>query len=211
MRKEKVISYYSFKDDYQLATLAASVHTAITQEAAVFTDPVPSMEDFGVLVDDYQAKHELASQGGSMLQVRQKREARARILDALRQLAYYVNRVADGSAAVLVSSGLELAAQPKELQTPLVVRGQVLSDGRQSGQMRYNFTPVPGAYQYEYQVSSEMDVSGIPVWNDTYITTSSRTNVLSPVVPGTVYRVRIRAYNSRGYGDWSDTVSMMAR
>ena len=210
MRKERVLLSYSHLTDYELSTLAGRVLAAVTDNDN-FPDPTPSLAEFEPLVNTYRARHEVASRRGSALEISEKNDSRRLLLLGLKQLAFHVNMVADGSLPILVSSGLILASQPTEIFVPDVPRLLRLRDGRVSGQIRLDFQPVKDAWEYLYTVSDTVDEQGNIVWSDPKLTTRSRLNFIDPVEPGTTYYARVRARNSKGIGDWSETVSLIAR
>lgn len=210
MRKERVLLSYSHLTDYELSTLAGRVLAAVTDNDN-FPDPTPDLAEFEALVNTYRTRHEVASRRGSALEISEKNDSRRLLLLGLKQLAFHVNIVADGSLPVLVSSGLILASHPSEIFVPDVPRLLRLSDGRVSGQIRLDFQPVKDAWEYLYTVSDTMDELGNIVWSEPKITTRSRLNFIDPVEPGTTYYARVRARNSKGIGDWSETVSLIAR
>lgn len=210
MRKERVLLSYSHLTDYELSTLAGRVLAAVTDNDN-FPDPMPSLAEFEPLVNTYRARHEVASRRGSALEISEKNDSRRLLLLGLKQLAFHVNMVADGSLPILVSSGLILASQPTEIFVPDVPRLLRLRDGRVSGQIRLDFQPVKDAWEYLYTVSDTVDEQGNIVWSEPVITTRSRLNFIDPVEPGTTYYARVRARNSKGIGDWSETVSLIAR
>ncbi|SEN65632.1 hypothetical protein SAMN05216436_11988 [bacterium A37T11] len=210
MRKLKVMTYYGDKNDYELSTLAGTVLTSMTVAADVFTAPRPTLEEYGSLVDDFVAKHELVSRGGSTLENQQKKVAKAALLEAMGILAQYVNSVAKGNGAILVSSGFELAANPRTLLAPDLVSGVRLQNGRQLGQLRLDFDALKAAYEYEYALAHTLDEVGQPVWDATYNTSTSRGNVIGNVVSGDIYYVRVRARNYRGWSDWSAVSTVRA-
>ncbi|MBL1407526.1 fibronectin type III domain-containing protein [Sphingobacterium faecale] len=212
MRKEKVISNYTGLSDYELSTLAGRVLKAM-QEAttqASFPNPNPDIADLETMVNDYIAKHEIASRRGSALEISLKNESRNVLLFALKNLAHHVNEVADGQLSMLLSTGLVLANKPSSSELPLVTARIQLRDGRVSGQMRLDFTALKRVWEYEVEVGRE-DATNTVEWFSTFNTTSSRSNVLTDMVPGVKYYVRVRARNSKGYGDWSEAVSLIAR
>ncbi len=204
------MTYYGNKNDYELATLSGSVRASMTAAAEVFASPRPTLEEYGVLVDDFTTKHELVSRGGSTLENQQKKVAKAALLEAMKDLANYVNSVAKGNGAILVSSGFELAASPRSTLSPDIVSNVRLQNGRQIGQLKLDFNPVKAAYEYEYAVAHSLDTQGLPIWEDVYKTPTSRGNVIANAVSGDVYYVRVRAYNYRGWSDWSAVVSVRA-
>ncbi|SEN82218.1 hypothetical protein SAMN05216436_12288 [bacterium A37T11] len=210
MRTNKVISNYDKLTDDELAMLASGVEDALTGNAS-FPEPNPTLPEFTTAATDYRAKLAVASRKGSALEVSLKNEARKVLLNLLRRLAFYVNEIGQGNAPVLYSSGMRLNSQPREMLVPGVPDGVKLRDGRQSGQIRLDFNPLKEAWEYEYAISSELDENKDPIWGNPLNTTSSRANILAPVTPGVLYRIRVRARNGRGLGDWSEAVTLIAR
>ncbi|ERJ58977.1 fibronectin type III domain-containing protein [Sphingobacterium paucimobilis] len=212
MRKEKVISNYKALSDYELSTLAGRVLKAMqeTSTQASFPNPNPGLTDLETIVNDYITKHEIASRRGSALEISLKNESRDALLFALKNLAHHVNEVANGQLSLLLSTGLVLVSKPSSSELPLVTSRIQLRDGRISGQMRLDFTPLKRVWEYEVEVGRE-DATNTVEWFETFNTTSSRGNVLTDRVPGIKYFVRVRARNSKGMGDWSEAVSLIAR
>lgn len=213
MRKDKVISNYGEWSDFELSTLAGRVAVAMNDSSAQthFPSPDPELEVLEGLASDFIAKHELASQRGSALQVSQKNESRTALLDGLRKLAHYVNGIAEGRTSLLLSTGLVLVSAAKRLVTPGVTERIRLRDGALRGQMRLDFQAVKGAWEYEVNVGESALGDSNAEWTSTFGTTSSRGNILTDLTAGMIYHVRVRARNGRGIGDWSEPVSLMAR
>src|SRR5690606_6612421 len=109
-----------------------------------------------------------------------------------------------GSLAMLTSSAMILAKQPSGKDVPYVIARVILKDGSLSGQMRVSFTAQRSVWEYEMQVGLwSVDDPDI-VWGESYFTTTSRGNIIAPLLPGTKYYVRVRARNGRGSGDWTE-------
>ncbi len=209
MRQNKVLTNYDRLNDHELTTLAGGVVLALTGNPN-FPAPVPALPNFTALLDDYRAKLEVANRKGSTLEISLKKEAKATLLIAMRKLAIHVNLTADGNAPMLYSSGFPLGAQPQSTQVPARVLRVIVSDGRQSGQMRLDFEAVKKARDYEYQAGTKPEGSEEIVWGAILSTSTSRANII-PVIPDEVYYVRVRARNGKGFGDWSEVVSLRAR
>jgi len=213
MRKDKVISNYGEWSDFELSTLAGRVVVAMNDSSAQthFPSPDPELEVLEGLASDFIAKHEVASQRGSALQISQKNESRAALLAGLRRLAHYVNGIAEGRTSLLLSTGLVLVSAAKRLVAPGVTERIRLRDGALRGQMRLDFQAVKGAWEYEVNVGESVLGDPDMEWTRTFGTTSSRGNILTDLTAGVIYHVRVRARNGRGIGDWSEPVSLLAR
>ncbi len=210
MRQDRVYTDYRRWADTALATLAGRTLEFMTGNAA-FADPQPDLVAYAALVTDYRQKLETARSRGSVVEVKAKNNARRDLLRAMYQLAIYVNLTANGDAHLLASSGFTLVDQPKASRVPVAPLFVRLQDGAVSGEMNMSCEPVAGAWEYEYQVASEIGADGMPLWGDIRRFTNSRRETLSGLIPGVLYYTRVRARNSKGEGDWSVTASQYAR
>lgn len=213
MKKDKVITNYSKWSDFELSTLASRVVNAMhdSNTAVHFPSPEPDLATLEVLTAEFVVRHEIASRRGSALEISQKNESREFLLIALRRLAHHVNGVADGRASILLSTGLILAANRKRLDEPGIPTSIRLRDGNLRGQLRLDFRPVAGAWEYELELGRSVADSLEIQWIEQITTTSSRGNVMTGLVSGVLYHVRIRARNGRGIGDWSEAVPLLVR
>ncbi len=210
MRTKRVLLDYSgFKDD-ELNTLVGKVLDCLTDHA-VFTDPPIELTELSTQMVDFREKWQVASRGGSLLEISEKNDAKGVLAASLRDIAFYVNKMSGGSRSKLLSSGLQLEADPKEAQVPNKVTGGMLVDGKQQNQMDIKFKPQKEALIYEYQIADGVDDDGAPIWKETFQTGSSRGNMYAPTVPDRTYYLRVRARNKKGIGDWSDVFSLKAR
>lgn len=212
MKKDRVISSYTTWSDYELSTIASRILKAMQDPLAKenFPEITPDTDALEALVTDFVGKHEIASRGGSSMEISQKNESRAQLINGLRSMANYVNNVAAGQVSLLLSTGFVLASQPSPTQIPLVTQRVQLRDGRINGHLRLDFAAVPTAWDYEIEVG-ESDTQGAIDWKQNFVSTSSRGMVLTDRLEGIRYYVRVRARNGKGKGDWSEPVSILAR
>jgi len=210
MRKATVYIAYEKWDDYSLSTLAGRTLTAMTGNES-FPDPRPDMDAYALLVNDYRAKHQVTSNGGSRLEKEAKDNAKAAVAQAMKELAFYVNTVANGNREILASSGFELVSGRQPSTIPGIPANIRLLDGRVSGEMRMMFSSLRAAWEYEYCYATSLDGDGTPDWGEIIRTTNSRLNYINSLTPGERVYARVRARNNKGAGDWSEPVSLIAR
>ncbi|SEM22059.1 hypothetical protein SAMN05216436_102270 [bacterium A37T11] len=196
--------------DSDLLNLGGTVLAAMTANTN-FTNPNPALTVLETALEDYRTKLEASSRRGSPLEVSLKNDSRDALLSVLKQLAFYVNTVANGSLSVILSSGFPSSSIAVKSQVPAIPERLKLADWLQSGQMVFSFDPVLEAWMYEYCYADQKDTDGNIVWPDPLSTTKSRNNLLAPLNPGTIYYARVRSRNGNGVSDWSDPVSLMAR
>ncbi|MFD2557183.1 fibronectin type III domain-containing protein [Sphingobacterium tabacisoli] len=210
MRRDRVYIAYQKWDDYSLSSLAGKTLTAMKNNP-LFPDPRPEMADYEILVNDYRTKHEVAAIRGSQLEKKARDNARDKVLDAMRQLAFYVNITADGDGEILASSGFMLVPPPKSVGYPTVIVGMRLEDGRTSGEVKFSFTPQKNISEYEYCYTTVLDSENQQVWGDILSTGSSRGNYIGGLSPGDKVYFRVRGRNNKGIGDWSENIYLIVR
>ena len=190
-----------------LATLAGKTLTDMTDNEN-FPDPIPTMDDYAIVVNDYRTKHEAAVETGGKFATTAKGNARRVLLKQMKQLATYVNFTADGDANKLVSSGFTLVPPSEAHSVPGQPGSVRLRRGPQKGQLMMDVAKVKFAWLYEYQIGVVEEGSVAITWEETiYSTTKTKSNVISGLESVKQYWVRVRAKNGLGVGDWSEAVS----
>lgn len=86
-----------------------------------------------------------------------------------------------------------------------------LTDGDNSGTMKWTVDAVPDTWEYEYCLGTR-ESEGLPiVWAEPQRVTQSQSNPLEGLTPGVTYYLRVRARNGKGNSDWCEPFSRMAR
>ncbi|HWL00704.1 MAG TPA: fibronectin type III domain-containing protein [Parapedobacter sp.] len=210
MKSLKVITYYGELREHELVTQAGKALQFLTGNAN-YPNPVPDLADFEAAYTDYKTKLEKANKGGSRLDFRQKKEARIVLLDLMRELSTHVNLTAKGVGSVLESSGFIMANLDRNVGIPGIPQRGRLTDGDNSGTLKWAVDTVPDAWEYEYCLGTRAS-EGIPIeWGTSQKATQSYGNMLTGLTPGVIYHVRVRAHNGKGDSDWCEPFSRMAR
>lgn len=210
MKKAAVYIAYERWGDDSLSILAGRTLASMTGNVH-FPDPRPDMDEYGLLVNDYRQKQEIASNGGSRWEKEARDNAKAALAQVMKELAFYVNTVAKGNREMLASSGFEIVPEDKPSKVPGIPGNARLIDGNVSGEMRFMFNALRSAREYEYCYATSLDGDGKPDWGEITFTTNSRLNYIQGLTPGERIYARVRARNGRGIGDWSEPVSLIAR
>lgn len=206
-KMKALIGFTKLKDDELLLT-GTTILNAMTGNSN-FPTPTPDLDEVQMLLTDFTDKLAAARKRGSPEDTAIKDESRIPLILALQKLGYYVNSVAEGHLSTLLSSGFPTNASATTGLVPLMVENVKLSDGRQSGQMRLDFTSQKKVLLYEY-CYRKVQIPEVE-WSDRLTTSSSRMNIIAPLEVGQWYEVRVRAVNSKGMGDWSQIASMLVR
>ncbi len=197
--------------DENLYALANTVYQRM-KDNSFFVDAYPSIAELDGARSNFIEHLARARARKSPYDAAVKNESRKELKKVLKKLADFVNQTANGSLIILLSSGFEITRYRTRISSPKRIENLKVKDGRNAGQMVFTFQSQPNVRLYEYRYSTDMNESGEIVWSDEiHITTSSRNNLITPVVPGQVYFLCARAINTRGVGDWSDPITWMAR
>lgn len=211
MNKRIAKSGFSQTKDSDLLVIASTVITAMTGNA-FFSNISPDLSDVIAARDDFSQKLEIATRKGSPLDFSLKNDSRLVLEGLLKRLAFYVNTEANGSLSIVLSSGFPISAARQKASPPIIPERIRLSDWRQSGQVRLDFDPIPDAWLYEYSYSRDVNPDGSVNWGeDFYSSPKALGNILAPLVPASLYYVRVRARNGQGESDWSTPVTIIAR
>lgn len=195
------LSFATFTDD-QLNSFAILVIACIKTNPLFPTPPVTAAA-LTALQLAFQAAVTAAAQGGTM-DTAVKKEARDALVSALRQIAAYVQSLALANVSQVLSSGFDVVI-PNSAQSPLSQPVFTL-DNSLTTKLMVRLQAVTNAKAYQVQFNT-----GPGAWQDTGIYPNTRDIILTNLMPGTVYDVRIRAVGgSTQYSEWSATMSSMA-
>ncbi|NGM62670.1 fibronectin type III domain-containing protein [Sphingobacterium sp. SGG-5] len=207
-RKAKALIDFTRMKEDGLVVATNTIIGAMTDNSH-YPTPTPTLADLQVVLDDFSNKLAIARKRGSPEDTALKDESKEPLKEALQQLAYYVNVCAKGHLSTLLSSGFPISSAEGPKLAPSAVENVRMSDGHQSGQVRFDFAKQKNVAVYEYQFRKVTEPES--EWSDRYATTSSRGNILAPLEPGQRYEVRVRAINAQGIGDWSQVAGIWAR
>ena len=185
-----------------LCLYALKVHDAMAGNS-LFPDPPFDLAELKSSAQALEQADIAAQDRGSALIDRRKRLEQG-VIGQLRELAAYVQFIAQGNPQIIYAAGFETASQNTS-QTPLP-RPQLYSIyNPASTQLGLKVKPLRNARVYEVQVHT-----GDGQWRPQQTFQNTRRMWVTGLVPGTMYWVRVRAIGgSTGQSDWSDTVSHM--
>lgn len=155
-----------------------------------------TMAALGTQKTNFLVKLAAKAQAGTIATA-QKNVAKAVLMESLRQLAAYVQSVANNDLALLLSSGFR-AVSTNRASSPLSQPVVLGIDNQSSGKFIVRVQPVVRAKAYEAQYKNGGD------WLPGGVFTNSRRIEITNLTPGTSYLVQIRAVGgSTGWSDWS--------
>lgn len=175
-----------------------------------YPSPMPALADVSIARDEYAIKLSIARKGSGPEATSAKNDAKRRLGDLLKRLAFYVSITADGNLTALLSSGFRPTAYPQHGHVPDRPVGLRLIRGRQSGQLIFSLQKVHGTLYYEYRYGVKAADAIEPEWGEPLVTTSTMGNIIAPATELLRYYVQARACNGHGKSAWSEPVSCIA-
>jgi hypothetical protein len=168
-----------------------------------YTDPLVPLDELSALQMEFEQKM-MASFKGWQATTAAKKEARVALTTALRLQGNYVQCAATCFSALL-SSGYSAASQNRaqtELLKPVIQK--MLNE--RSGRITLRVKPIANARNYQVQIQV-----GDGGWQEAGIFPKARRIEVQNLMPGTVYKIRVRALGgSTDYSDWSPVTSRMS-
>jgi hypothetical protein len=207
MKKSRVRLALQKKKDAEKIELGESTHDKILANALVFINPLPLLLDYKAAYLAYRVAYENALLGGKPLKaiLKLKREA---FVQLLKQMAFYVNNVANGDGAIITLAGFDINSEPiSRIMTQ--VTGVQVFPGLHSGEISLEWDLITGARLYLGYIR-EAGIMGSK-W-DLVMKAGGSRGVVNGLIPGGLYEVAIEACGSglNNVGKLSDVVQVRA-
>jgi len=173
-----------------------------------FTNPHPTLADITAIANAAESK---AAEVDATTQLRKTQTTELGALedqlDALMaQIASYVDSVAAGDEAKILSAGLDTrAAASTTTEPPPAPSALDVTVGDRDGELDASWDTVAGAKSYVLELSEDQPNA----WKHAGVATRSKFT-LSGLVSGKRYWIRVAAINSVGQSGWSDPATKIA-
>ncbi|GHE31185.1 hypothetical protein [Sphingobacterium griseoflavum] len=200
-------SFFRYPDD-KLEVRAAHIITCL-KESDTFTSLDPPLEILKEAYRNYYQKV-VDARGKDREKAALKRASKRRLADILQQLAFYVNRLADGKLSLLYSSGFPVLAKKAASTIPARPLAAFVKDGRNSGEVEFGFKPVGRDIWYAYGFAL-INRQGKAIWGKTMVTTRSFKNFQDGFTAGQYICFRVRARNKHGHSAWTNPIKWLVR
>ncbi|CAN5205715.1 hypothetical protein BH11BAC6_BH11BAC6_09390 [soil metagenome] len=196
MRTVKVLISFSKYSESVLVTIVTAALLAITGNLN-FTTPVPSLASIQTLLDNFTTALAEAA-GRDRTKIAIKNAIKADLIEAMKQLAIYINFICMGDLAKLTSANLPMSKipAPRIIGNPENLR---VTTGQNPGSLLVKTNTVKGADGYQFFIAP---VTGeAPVWT---IEACSRSQFLfTRLDSGVNYQVKVSAIGSNGQVTYS--------
>jgi hypothetical protein len=195
----KAIAVLNWKNLSVAQEVSKASSVAVAMEGNInFETPNPTLETVGDAIGQLQnAQQQVDANGGGKVFVTARNTARKLLKALMSQLVAYVNNIANGDAAIILSAALELKKPPVR-RGKLGATGYINAKGIADSEVKVNWGTVEGAATYHVQMSN--DVSPL-AWQEFAgnLVTDTKTEV-SDLPSGDKLWFRVIAVNSAGEG-----------
>jgi len=170
-------------------------------DASLYPNLPVSLATIKAALDDFESALLAAKDGGhTAIAVRNDKE---KIVDELfRDLASYVNKVANGDETIIIKSGFHASKQPSSHQKPEFT----VSDGVHSGSVILKIKAIQAAVAYIWQYVQEGSPNAASVWV-TVNTSTVTTFQIDNLTPGLIYSFRFASISVDGTSDFSSPIT----
>jgi len=195
------------------AAQAERIVSAMTNNAAFpapWPSTVPALAQIQADLATFQAAvNDTAA--GDKKRIPDRKAARSTLAEDLKQLAFYVQTVAQGQETVLGTTGYplrQIAPRAVNPAVPAAPAGLKLIRGPVSGSLVVRAQRVPKSGSYDVQIATA-DPTVEANWTAAGTFKNCGRIELAGLTPGKVYSVRVRAIGTAGPGAWTPPSSLM--
>lgn len=185
---------------------AKAVHSSM-KDNPNFVTPNPDLTTYDTAIKDLEElQTQLTSAGGGKDLTALRNTALEQVKSLTRQLAAYVDNVADGNGDIILSSGFELRNLPSPigLLSPPDLKA-AFGDGRevQTGVLRAYHGGVSGRISYVYRIRKSDGNSAEP-WSE--VENSARSHTFTGLSSGALYELQMAVRSAAGTGGFGASV-----
>ena len=200
MRRIKVVFDFMIYPVVEKLPFYRNIYIHLSDTSLFPNLPVP-LATLKTVLDDFESALLAAKDGAhSAIAIRNDKEAAAD--EVFRELATYVNKVANGDETIIIQSGFHASKQPTPYQKPELA----VYDGAHSGSVILKIKAIQAAVAYIWQYVQEGSPNSASVW----ITVDSSTVTtfqIDNLTPGLIYSFRFASISSEGTSDFCTPVS----
>jgi hypothetical protein len=172
-----------------------------------FPNPVISLAALAAIIAAFQ-EAQTAAQEGNRVAIATKDKIRAELEQALRQLAIYVQSVADGDPSIVASSGFETRSQTSSPWPQPDIPGirKILNGA--SGELLVYIKAEEYAKTFNLRFGpASTDPES---WTVRHVAVVKSAVSVKGLTPGIVYGFQVQALGNEGVTGWSDTFTHMS-
>lgn len=207
MRTYDAVLHIKAKDPLKINQLCTHVTTSMAGQKTMFPTPDPTLEV--VNAENLKLTNLISADDGTKLS-KETIQAQANVVLALlKQVVFYVNKVAQGDKVIILSSGFDCSNDPVSITAPPgrpIIRK--VTDSTTSCSVKVMVDAVTDADRYKLEIADSLTN---PTWV-TYIDYATISKLeAKDLTRGKEIFVRVTAGNSCGWGEPSESASFIPR
>ena len=199
MKKDHVVLSFVKEPIAKKIEIGRNVESKMRQ-IPIFNNPDVSYEELRASTDTLETRY-VASLSGGKESTALMRQAETDWVDKMRREAYYVDRIADGDGAIILSAGFDLAKQPAPATRPEFS----VELGEKSGSVILRRKKVEGARSYIWQYYIGETPTADANWVNAEVTTQASVE-LTGLKTLTKYWFRAAAVTADGTSPFTDPI-----
>ena len=207
-RSFAVIGLRSSKNFKAVAFAGRRVHNEMLANQGTFPESFPLLPELNAELENLELLISKA-EGGEHLSVESRNKVSESVYLMLKKLQAYVNKVADGDRVTILLSGFDANEEAARRPIPekVVVRSVDFGDVIHSAKIRIE----PLQNVRTFKVEKSLAPSDENTWKLAVDNVSSRELNVQGLIRAQEIWFRVAAGNARGWGEWSEPVSFIAK
>ena len=207
MKTNTAVLHLKSKDPQSVYNLGGKVYTSMFASKAIFTNPDPTIEDFGVEVTKLDTA--IKAKDGSKIKAQAVIDQTDVVYSQLKSIMIYVNKVADGDIAIILLSGFDCNNEPVQRGIPGKALIKRIEDGSVPCSAKIFMDALPDADRYKVETSSTPDDA--ESWETEIDFGGLKKLEIRDLVAGQKIYIRVSGGNTHGWGTPSEPMVFIPR
>jgi len=207
MKTNTAVLHLKSKDPQKVYNLSGKVNTSMVAAKSTFTNPDPTMEEFGAEIIKLDTA--IKSKDGSKLKNQTILDQTDVVFGQLKSLLIYVNKVADGDMAIILLSGFDCNNEPVQRGIPGKALIKRLEDGSVPCSVKIFMDALPDADRYKVETSSTPDDA--ESWETEIDFGGLKKLEIRDLAAGQKIYIRVSGGNTHGWGTPSEPMVFIPR
>ncbi len=141
----RIVNGFNLMNDAKLLSRTNSIVESLSVNFA----SAPGLPALISARDAFSAAMAIAAEGSKLEKI-QRNQRKEDLVQELHTMGSYIMYISAGNYEIASGSGFSFAKPPSPSPAPVPAQDQQLENGINTGELVYNFKPVPGAKSYVY-------------------------------------------------------------
>ena len=197
----RIVNGFDHMADAKLLGRANSIVESLSSNFA----SAPGLPALITARDTFSAAMATAAEGSKYEKVL-RNQRKENLVQELHTMSAYIMYISAGDYEIASGSGFSFAKPPSPSPAAVPAQDQQLENGINTGELAYNFKPVPGAKSYVYEVTAD-PIAPASNWNP--VTGTKSKYLFTGLESGKRYWCRVTAIGVHGAPAVSEPLSHM--